>query len=120
MTTLTEGRHAGEFIKSEASGARSRENVTLASGQDLGAGAVLGKITSGGKYTALNQGASDGSQTAAGILIQPTDATDADVAVAIIARDAEVNGDCLDWGSESAAEVTTGIAELLAIGIIVR
>lgn len=120
MTTLTEGRHAGEFLKSEAAGSRSRENVTIVSGQDLGAGAVLGKITSGGKYTAVDQAASDGSQTAAAVLLNPCDATDGDVAAAIIARDAEVNGDCLDWGSQSAAEKTTGVTELLAVGIIVR
>lgn len=118
--SIAEGNHAGEFIMSEANGKRSRENVTIVSGQDLGAGAVLGKITSGGKYTALNQGASDGSQTAAGILIAACDASAGDVAAAVIVRDAEVNGDALDWGSESPTEVTTGITELATLGIIVR
>lgn len=120
MTTFTEGLHDGSFIMSEAPGKRSRENVTLVSGQDLEAGAVLGKITSGGKYTAINQGASDGSQTVAGILINTTDATDGDLAVAIIARDAEVNYYQLDWGSESSAEKVTGVTELAALGIICR
>lgn len=118
--SLSEHTHNGDFLMSEAAGKRSRENVTLASGQNLYAGAVLGKITSGGKYTALDQGASDGSQTAAGILLNRGDASSADLAVAIIARHAEVNGDQLQWGSESAAEVTTGTAELLTLGIIVR
>lgn len=45
MTTLTEGQHAGEFIVSEAPGRRSREKVTVISGQNLKAGAVLGQIT---------------------------------------------------------------------------
>lgn len=120
MTALTEGRHAGEFILSEAAGQRSRENVTIVSGQDLKAGAVLGKITTGGKYTEVNQGADDGSQTAVAILIADCDATGGDTAAAVIARDAEVNGDCLDWGSESAAEIVTGRTELTAVGIIVR
>lgn len=120
MDPITEGRHAGEFLISEAPGTRSRENVTIVSGQNLGAGAVLGKITSGGKYTALNQGAGDGSQTAAGVLIHATDASDGDVAAAIIARDAEVNGNCLDWGAESPTEITTGITELETLGIRVR
>lgn len=44
MTTLTEGQHAGEFIVSEE-GTRSREAVTVLSGQDLSAGAVLGKVS---------------------------------------------------------------------------
>jgi len=117
---LTEKTHAGGFLISEADGKRSRENVTLASGQDLHPGAVLGKITSGGKYTAINQGASDGSQTAAGVLYGRGDASAADLEVAIIARDAEVNGNELQWGSESPTEVTTGITELASLGIIVR
>lgn len=45
MVTLTEPAHAGEFILHEANGCRSREAVTVASGQNLVAGAVLGKIS---------------------------------------------------------------------------
>lgn len=45
MTTLTEGRYAGEHIISESCNTRSREVVTLASGNNLAAGAVLGLIT---------------------------------------------------------------------------
>lgn len=117
---LNEGRHAGEFLLSEAAGSRSRENVTIASGQDLGAGAVLGKITASGKYVAVDQAASDGSQTAVAVLLDTCDATGGDTSAAIIARDAEVNGECLDWGSQSAAEQTTGVTELANVGIIVR
>jgi hypothetical protein len=45
MTTLTEGRHAGEFIVSEANGLLSREALTVNVGESLVAGQVLGKIT---------------------------------------------------------------------------
>lgn len=45
MTTLTEGKHAEEFLVSEAPGHRSREAVTIASGANLVAGTVLGKDT---------------------------------------------------------------------------
>ena len=46
MTTLTETRHAGEFIVSEANGARSRASIVVSSvaAAALVAGAVLGKI----------------------------------------------------------------------------
>jgi len=47
MTTLTEGQHAGEFIVSEANGSRSRDKVTVLSGQNLKAGAVLGSLKNG-------------------------------------------------------------------------
>jgi hypothetical protein len=42
---LTETTHAGGFILNEANGNRSRRNGVLASGQNLAAGAVLGKIS---------------------------------------------------------------------------
>src|SRR3546814_754989 len=47
MVTLTEGRHAAEFILSEASGMRSREAIVVAEGQNLPAGAILGKYITG-------------------------------------------------------------------------
>lgn len=47
MTILTEGKHAAEFLVSEASGSRSRERITVLSGETLVAGAVLGKVTVG-------------------------------------------------------------------------
>lgn len=43
MTALTEGRHAGGFIVSEANGHRSRSTGTLASGETVEAGQVLGR-----------------------------------------------------------------------------
>lgn len=47
MTTssFTEGLHAAEFLVSEGPGYLSRDAVTVASGQALTAGAVLGKLT---------------------------------------------------------------------------
>ncbi|WP_305908475.1 head decoration protein [Methylomarinum sp. Ch1-1] len=56
MTLLDEVTHAGEFIVSEAKGLRSREAVTIASGQNLAAGAVLGHITCGATSTAADGG----------------------------------------------------------------
>lgn len=45
--SFTEGKYAGEFLISEANGTRSREQVTLAAGNNLEAGAIVGKITLG-------------------------------------------------------------------------
>lgn len=47
MANLTEGIHAAEFLVSEAHGHRSREEITVLSGQDLVAGHVLGKVATG-------------------------------------------------------------------------
>jgi transposase len=54
MTTLTEGKHAGGFLVWEVLRDYTRETVTIASGAGkLAPGTVLGKITTGGKYTGL-------------------------------------------------------------------
>jgi len=47
MTVLTEDFHAGAFLVSEGNGTRSREQITVASGQTLKAGAVIAKIAAG-------------------------------------------------------------------------
>lgn len=44
MTTLTEGRHAGGFIVSEAENLRSRSVLTLIQGEVVKAGQVLGLV----------------------------------------------------------------------------
>jgi hypothetical protein len=44
MTTLTEGRHAGGFIVSEAENLRSRSVLTLIQGESVKAGQVLGLV----------------------------------------------------------------------------
>lgn len=120
MTTLTEKRHAGGFLISEADGKLSRDNVTLASGQNLVAGTVVGKITSGGKYAVYDNQASDGTQTAAGILYAAGDASGGDLAVCIINKDAEAIEDELVWPDGSPVDVTGGTADLLALGIKIR
>jgi len=56
MTTLSESTHAAEFMVSEAEGTRSREAITLLSGQNLKAGAVLGKVTLGAASAAAAAG----------------------------------------------------------------
>ena len=59
MATLTEGPHPGGFLIWEVLRDYTRETVTLASGAGkLAPGTVLGRITSGGKFTVLAPGAS--------------------------------------------------------------
>lgn len=55
-TTLTEGQHRAEFLVSAANGHRSREQVTIESGQDLKAGHVLGKVTAGATSATADAG----------------------------------------------------------------
>ena len=90
MTTLTEGPHPGGFLVWEVLRDYTRETTTIASGAGkLAPGTVLGKITTGGKYTGLAPAATNGSQNAAGILWAAIDATDADAASVVILRGPE-------------------------------
>jgi hypothetical protein len=121
MTVISEGQHTGEFIVSEANGSRSREVVTLLSGSNLKAGAVLGKVAATGKYKECNPANSDGSQTAAAVLYDNVDATAADAEAVVIARDAEVNKAELQWfDGASDGQKTTGLGQLALVGIIGR
>ncbi|MBK6587948.1 MAG: head decoration protein [Acidobacteria bacterium] len=111
----TEARRTGDFILSEASGTRSRDEVTIAAAAAaLEVGTVMGKITASGKYVAYDNGASDGSEVAAGVLYAAVADSAADQKGVIIARDAEVNASRLT-GSD-----TAGVADLKALGVIAR
>ena len=123
MTVYTEGRHAAEFVLSEANGGRSRDNITVVSGAGVvKAGTVLGKITVGGKYTPSPATGADGSQAGAAINLYEVDATSADVVVAAIVRDAEVNKNLLTYEGtvDQPAEKVTKNGELATVGIITR
>ena len=123
MTTLTEGKHAGGFLVWEVLRDYTRETVTLVSGAGkLAPGTVLGRITTGGKYTILTPGASNGSQNAAGILWGPVDATDADAPGVVILRGpAIVNRHEIIWPEGATeAQITTATTALAALGIILR
>lgn len=113
MDALTEKARPLAFILSEGNGYISREQVTIVSGAGkLEAGTVLGKITTGGKYQPSPATGSDGSQTAAGVLCYPVDATSADVPAVILTNDAEVKDPMLifhssvDDGTKRAAKIT--------------
>jgi len=113
--SLTEAQRTGAFILSEASGTRSREEVTVAAAAGaMVAGTVVGKITASSKYVAYNNGAADGSEVAAGVLYSGVADLAVDQKAVILARDAEVAGIRL-IGSDA-----QGIADLKAVGVIVR
>ena len=119
--SLSEKNRDGEVLLSEANGALSREVVTIASGQNLEAGAVLGKISASGKYVAVNPGATDGSQTAAAVLIYETDASAGDALATVASRMAEVATDLLVWPTGTTqAQIDAALGELAGNYIIAR
>ena len=123
----TEGSRAAAFILSEANGHRSRENGTVAQGENLAAGQAV-------MLSGANLVAQDGALDTAGDLVTPTvglliynvDASatglDADTAASFLARDAEVNGNLLTFPTETTAggERAAVVAGLALLGIEVR
>ena len=123
MTTLNEGKHAGGFLVWEVLRDYTRETVTIASGAGkLEPGTVLGKITTGGKYTVLTPAATNGSQNAAGILWAGVDASAADApGVALLRGPAIVNRHEIVWPEGvTEAQITTATTALASLGIILR
>jgi hypothetical protein len=124
MAAKTEGFHTGEFLLGPGPGNESRDNATVTVQDDttLAPGTVLGKVS--GKYVPFDQDASDGSETAAGILydaLTNDGVAPADYAGVVIDYACEVRGADLTWPSDiEAGEKTTAIADLLALGIKVR
>lgn len=123
---VDEGNHAAEFILSEANGYRSREEVTLTEGENVKAGELLGKVTSGGKYVAWDPDASDGSETVAAISYAAVDASasgNGDEQITVVARDAEVDVGALTYADEDSAGnggKTNAVSQLADLGIIAR
>jgi hypothetical protein len=123
MAMLTEGPHPGGFLVWEVLRDFTRDTVTLASGAGkLAPGTVLGKITTGGKYTGLAPAATNGSQNAAGILWAAVDATDADASGVVLVRGPAIaNRHELVWPEGATeAQITTATTALAALGIILR
>ena len=113
----------GQFVKYEEAEAQySRENVTVASGQTLVTGQVVGRITASGKIAAFNAGASYGTQNAIGIMAMDVNASAGDAPGVIVARHAViVDADNLIWaGSPTAPQKAAAIAQLKALGIVAR
>lgn len=113
MTVLTEGMHEVEYLIHEQDVQISRATGTLITGQNLKSGTILGLITSSGKWTQLDQDASDGSEVARAILYHSVDATSADKACVVHQYDVVANALEVIWPSDiDAGEKTTAIGEL--------
>lgn len=71
MTALTEGQYTGEFILSEAMGGRSRDAITVLSGQNLKAGAVVGRVNKGVGKAAIPAVVGTGNGTMSALFAGP-------------------------------------------------
>jgi hypothetical protein len=122
MPVITQTNNLGDVLKYEAPNLYSREAATIAAGQNLGIGTVLGRKTADGKLHALAPAASDGTEIAVGILATDSDATLIDREDALrIARHAIVARIALIWPAGiTAPQKLTAQVQLEALGILIR
>lgn len=118
MAILTEQNRNWEFLIQPANGDRSFDKATFDSATDWAGAAILpGQVYAvvGGVTVAWDGDAVDGSEDAAGILLEGVEAG-ADVERGVIVRDATVKRYKLTYDGTD-AELD---AALLALGIVVR
>ena len=122
MTVITQRNNLGDLLKYEAPNLFSRETATIAAGQNLSLGTVLGKSTADDTWHALDPAASDGTEIAAAVLAVDTDATLADRDDALlIARHAIVARSAVIWPAGiTAAQKSTAETQLATLGVLVR
>lgn len=122
MPTMTQAPRLSDLVKYEDDDINySRDQITLAVGNNLQLGAVLGMIAASGKYAEFDATASDGTQVARAVLVVPTDATAADVETAALKRFAVVSKQHLVWKTgTTAGKILTALASLEDRGIIAR
>lgn len=120
MAVINESAYLGDLVKYEESHHYSRKQETVASGQNLGLGTVVGRQTTDGKIYALNPAATDGTQTAVGVLIESVDATLLDKTALILARHAIVADKALVWPAGiTNPQKIAALAQLETIGVLV-
>ena len=122
MPEIKQGLNLGDLLKYEAPNLYSRERVTVAAGQVLALGTVLGEVTASGELTALDPAAVDGSEVAVGVLLQAIDASaGARNDGLMAARHAILADHALAWPAAIApAEQAAAIAQLKARGLLIR
>ena len=123
MTVLTQPPSQGDVLKFELNPNYTRETVTLLAGTDYPVGAVLGRITTGGKYKLSPAAGSDGAQTAAAVLLYAVDATAADAPGVVLVRGPALVSKAalvLDPSVDDATKIAAKHSQLVALGIVPR
>ena len=123
MNAIHEPLNLGDLLKYEEDCLNySREQVTVATNQNLELGAVVGRVTANAKIKRFDPAATDGTEDVAGILLGAIDATliERDDAL-LLARHAIVASHAVVWPAGITVEQrTAAIAALEARGILIR
>lgn len=120
MSCIIEQNNLGDLLKYEASNLYSREQITVAKGQNLKLGAVVGLDSKDNLIKVLNPTATDGTQTAIGVITSNLNAKENTKAV-VITRIALLADHAIVWPTGITEEQKTkAIKELETRGIIIR
>ncbi|HQS59909.1 MAG: head decoration protein [Actinobacteria bacterium] len=122
MPAITESQNLGDLLKYEAPHLYSRDRVTVAAGQTLLLGAVVGIEATTTKVVQLDPAATDGSEIAVGVLAADVDAAASDRTDGIlISRHAIVADHALIWPvGITPIQKAAAKLQLKALGILVR
>jgi len=123
MTAINEPLNLGDLLKYEEDCLRySRGVATVAAGQKLALGTVVGRDTTTTKLKQLDPLAIDGSEKPVGVILSDVDATLIDVDGALLLnRHAVLASNCVVWPAGITAAAKTAATDALAnLGILIR
>lgn len=123
MSALNEPLNLGDLLKYEEDCLNySRDVVTVAAGQRLELGAVVGRVSATSKIKRYEPDATDGTESPVGILLGDVDASliERDNAL-LLARHAIVASHAVVWPASATPEQkVAAVAALEARGILIR
>ncbi|WP_353286205.1 head decoration protein [Wolbachia endosymbiont (group A) of Crataerina pallida] len=121
MSCITEQNNLGDILKYEASSLYSRDQITVAKGQNIKFGAVVAKKTDDGFIRVLNPAGTDGTQIAIGVITSDVNNKDGDTKAIIITRIALLADHAVVWPANITEEQkAAAIKQLEERGIIIR
>ncbi|WP_265030430.1 head decoration protein [Wolbachia endosymbiont (group B) of Athalia cordata] len=121
MSCISEQNNLGDLLKYEASSLYSRDQITVAKGQNIKLGTVVAKKTDDGFIRVLNPTGTDGTQTAVGIITTDIHSKDSDMKGVIITRSEMLADHAVVWPTGITEEQkAAAIKQLEGRGIIVR
>ncbi|WP_353273135.1 head decoration protein [Wolbachia endosymbiont (group A) of Portevinia maculata] len=119
MSTITEQNNLGDLLKYEVSNLYSRDQITVAKGQNLKLGTVVGRDEDD-LIKIVNPTATDGTQTAIGVITSDVNAKENTKGV-IITRGGILADHAVVWPANITEEQkAAAIKQLEARGIIIR
>ncbi|MFU8924903.1 head decoration protein [Acinetobacter puyangensis] len=121
MTTYTEPKYLSDVLLVEVAQGWTKQNVAiLATPVALAIGTVLSKTTAG-DYLPLDLEATDGTEKAVAVLAAPVAISTNTQKTVVIARGATVAQNELVWPEDATDEqIATALVELEALGIVAQ